>query len=919
MLGEKQGKKIFGDMQSNPLLITLLIIICISSIGYFDFIFKGRLYVLCADAYDQFVPEINLLRLSMINGEIPMWSFAKGLGQQLTVGNPNWSGDIFTYLAILLGKDKFMFFFGIIMQLKIIISGLFFYLFLKELKVAQNTRIIFSILYAFNGHMILRGIWIHYATEVVFVAIWLWAIERFYENKNKILFSICFALLVLSRNAAYIYIYSGLTFVYIGLRFSFENGWSTKGVLKKVRTMIPHYILGLGLSAVLILPGIYGILNSQRISEVSLACSNPFQVSSLVDMMTVFAKSFSYGILGGFNTTGSSGIILEDQVMYCGILSMLIWPQIIYFKKIEKREKNVIIFMLFLILLYYMFPYIRYFTNAFSSDYFKTSSFWSIVFLIISGVYVLDKFEKGHEVLNKKVLSFTIIIYVLVFIGISIYRPNFLVEEVLGIVLCIITIYLVVFIKFKNNKSIYYVILGICCIEITINLVYQLNDKGMFNIRQENAYIDPATGSTYDDGTIEVVKELREVDDGFYRIIKTNIDGRRNYNDSQIQGYYGTTAYVSLGNSYITRFYDLFEITSPNSSQLSQFNDRTYLNSLLSVKYFLKLNTLEQVPNGFEYYFTSSNGIEVYKNKYFIPFGIVYEKTILENEVMDLNAAEKEVIALYAAIIKSEEDGKASLSYDELRKESNLHNKSVNQLNYISAYNMEVIKNNFPQYFSYNSLNNDPMISVEVEGTGENSSYILKMEIDSPIDSRGEVYYASNNEVFDGDKLEIFEIKEGTHAYSISFDAESEITNLRIDIGDTEETFIVRNIELISTQLTEYYDRMLWLKKNALEITRMEDNKIDGNVTITDDEGFLFLSIPYDKGWKVKANGQERELVVVNGGFSGLFLEKGSYTISMKYTTPWLISGTIVSLSSLVICILVSVSNVLKKLNNKYE
>ena len=57
----------------------------------------------------------------------------------------------------------------------------------------------------------------------------------------------------------------------------------------------------------------------------------------------------------------------------------------------------------------------------------------------------------------------------------------------------------------------------------------------------------------------------------------------------------------------------------------------------------------------------------------------------------------------------------------------------------------------------------------------------------------------------------------------------------------------------------------------------------------------LFLSIPYDRGWSIYDNGKEVEVMHVNIGFMGAYLEPGEHNIVVKYRTPGLYEGAAIS------------------------
>ena len=173
------------DLRKDPMLLKVLFVLCaMAYLVYQRYIGNEYIYALPSDVRDQFIMEIQGILHVIQESGFPMFSFYRGLGQQVTVGNPMWLGDLFTVIHALLAQENCIYFLWVIYAFKVVLSGRLFYRFLRELGISPYSRAITSILYAFNGHMLNRGIWIHYATEAVFVALWLWALERFYKGKK---------------------------------------------------------------------------------------------------------------------------------------------------------------------------------------------------------------------------------------------------------------------------------------------------------------------------------------------------------------------------------------------------------------------------------------------------------------------------------------------------------------------------------------------------------------------------------------------------------------------------------------------------------------------------------------------------------------------------------------------------------------
>lgn len=102
---------------------------------------------------------------------------------------------------------------------------------------------------------------------------------------------VAFALLLIFRDATYVYIYSGLFFVYIILRTIYSGQGAWRNIGKNVIGCIPLYLWPLALSVVLLVPGIVSVLNSSR--GENLIFENPIQISTWTGVLSVFVKSFS--------------------------------------------------------------------------------------------------------------------------------------------------------------------------------------------------------------------------------------------------------------------------------------------------------------------------------------------------------------------------------------------------------------------------------------------------------------------------------------------------------------------------------------------------------------------------------------------------------------------------------------------------
>lgn len=85
------------------------------------------------------------------------------------------------------------------------------------------------------------------------------------------------------------------------------------------------------------------------------------------------------------------------------------------------------------------------------------------------------------------------------------------------------------------------------------------------------------------------------------------------------------------------------------------------------------------------------------------------------------------------------------------------------------------------------------------------------------------------------------------------------------------------------------------LNESPLILTQWEDTKLKGTIAAAE-PGTIFLSIPYDKGWHVKVDGQDVITRKVFGAFTGIDVSAGLHTITMQYMPQGLKMGALISM-----------------------
>lgn len=143
---------------------------------------------------------------------------------------------------------------------------------------------------------------------------------------------------------------------------------------------------------------------------------------------------------------------------------------------------------------------------------------------------------------------------------------------------------------------------------------------------------------------------------------------------------------------------------------------------------------------------------------------------------------------------------------------------------------------------------------------------------------------------FDNNIRQITDASDAPSQHAVSIGVAEGYTDMP---QDNEPVFYALDLDVFEQIINE-------LKTSEFVPTVIEDGRIEGEYTAKED-GNLLLSVPYDEGWNVTANGTAAELTpAADKGLSSLNVQKGANRIVMTYKTPGDLAGLAVSLATTV-------------------
>lgn len=328
--------------------------------------------------------------------------------------------------------------------------------------------------------------------------------------------------------------------------------------------------------------------------------------------------------------------------------------------------------------------------------------------------------------------------------------------------------------------------------------------------------------------------------DGFYRVEDTS---RKTKNDDSLYGYASATIFSSLMNLDVSHLFQ--SLYMEGGKNFYSYNGATPLASaLFSVKYMLSSNPVDESP--IHTLLGSSNGNYLYRNNYCLPFGYMISEKAIKNW-------------------------------------------QSSQLDRIGSLN------SLAQQLGAKGDMMIPATIVQEQAAGDTSITISEAG-----------YYYADYTMCNSDSLTVTrddgwvqQYNKTTHRYLMDLGQCSAGTQIHITNGNAEtiEYHVYRlNMQALDTAYETLGQQTMTLKE-------MTDRKIEGEIAVKK-AGRLILSVPADSGWKLYVDGKETTVTPFADALIGVHLEKGTHTVTLRYTTPGFYAGALASLAAIVLFII---------------
>ncbi len=335
--------------------------------------------------------------------------------------------------------------------------------------------------------------------------------------------------------------------------------------------------------------------------------------------------------------------------------------------------------------------------------------------------------------------------------------------------------------------------------------------------------------------------DLAEADsDGqFYRLEDTE---RKTKNDSALYGYASATTFSSLMNINVGRLYQ--SVRMEGGKNFYSYNGATpLLTAMLSVKYYISDSAAD--GNGLLSIVGESGGYYLYRNNYCLPLGFMIPSNLAEDwDNSDSNKMTN--INTLANLLGADEDMYA-VSDASVDATTGSTTVTATHDGYYYAY--------------YTSCSSSSLTVIDAMNGGTTYS-------------------------------------KASHKYLLNLGYIPAGSSVTVK-SSSSETIDYTVYELNMDALDEAYDT---LRAQTMDLTKCTSTRISGTIDVQE-AGDLFFSIPAEAGWTLYVDGTKTDWTAFKDAFITVSLTEGIHTIELRYHTPYLLAGALVS----VVCVAVFV------------
>ena len=907
------------------------LIFCISC--FFLFAFFKKSFVWQQDGWDQhlraliyyhrYLKDIFANLFIHHTFSLPTYSTHIGLGSDLIQTLHYYViGDPLTLLSVFV-KEKYMYLlYCFLVILRLYLAGAAFSLYgyymarrsntLKQTKITGLAILMGSMIYCFNGYVFYGGTrHPYFINPMIYLPLVYLGVEKILNDERPYLFIFAVGLSAIS-SFYFFYMIVILTVIYVVIRLFAKDFKKVKAFFIHLGKIFLSALIGTGFSMIILLPQLFAILGSSRMSS---------QVqSNFLPNLKAFETTF-----GAFFTADVYG----ENWTAIGIAMIALIVIILLFLRKGYRSIKVAFVLMSVMLLS---PKISQFMNGNSYP----SNRWGFGYLFLLAMAFVYGFEYLFSLKRKdnKVLIIVLgILAMILFVNEK--------TRLFGIAFAFFLAFMMLFLlnTFHHKKKLMIVMLTLVLINASVNAFLLYTPFGNRQYLTEMLDDDYVKDNVKNNET----KALDQLgDQSFFRYEATRTYAERPGNHSLLSKYSSNQYYWSLENGNLSQYRNENGVSeNPLLYCFTGFNKRTILSTLNSVKYLFGRDGYDDYKKIGKIHVRSGMTYPINQNQYALPLGYTYDRVLSTKNYEKLSAEQKQEAMMQAVVLDTTQSDftPKTTSYscpfkitkmDGVTKKGNTFITKKKDATITIAYKAK--KESAETYLKlvnakYQKLSARQCYSKKAY---QNLSELEKIQIRMS-DLHASVKASTDviTSLYKGKTCLGGSLNHLTNTYDdyYHFIKERLINNAITKGGKETMTIRFKNpgiyttsgIEVIKQPLKLYETEVKKIGKETLQNVDFHESKyaratssMTGTIDVSKTK-YLLLTIPYSKGWTAYVDGQKAKLMKANTVYSCLKLSKGHHEINMVYHTPGMKIGGMISLGCLILFVGIVILNEKKR------
>lgn len=768
-------------------------------------------------------------------------------------------------------------------------SGLVLYF--KKSHFAAYTA---SIVYAFSGYAIYAGTKHgQFLTPMILLPILVVAMERLIRNRKWYMLTV---LVAVSLLCSYYFLYMntialGIYFVlrivcteeYRNWKIFFERGFIIVG----------SYILGASLGVISLFTSFGSYMGSSR--------SGGGKITAFLSTTPLFYRT---EWLVDFFTSYISDNFASGLWLKLGFAPLAMLAIVVLFTRKNRKELR---WLFVIFTAFSLFPVFGYIFSGFSN----VNNRWGYIYVVIVSFILAESLDKMRDLSGKELGIMTAVtgLYGLV----NAFSDKLFVPSIYGafglLAATLIMLFLLNSDKITFSKKQFRgIVLGMTALVIFLNAKWFIT-SGDDSYTHLDTYVSAGDSKKKISGT--ALKHLDEVPgadtDEFYR--STNLVTTGNLRSSSLlYGYNDVSTFSSTLNGGIVNYNNAMGNCRWNIVSIYDYNFRTYLNTLASVKYMgvAKKNTAT-IPYGYKKVQETKNKYySIYENQYSLPLGYTYDKIVNADRIDQYSAAEKQETTMLAAIVEDKDMDKNSnltvatklpLTAQKLK----IKNIKLNGVS-MTKDTIEIEKPGATMKFSFEApANAETYLSLvgDIYAEKDAKEHFITARIKAPGVKYGHKF-----------RIDAYTTGQKEYLFNLGY-REGAVKTCTLKFVGTG-TLKYKDLAIYSQTMSNYADRVNALKENSLQNAKAEKNTVTGNITVDKDK-MLVVTLPYQKGWTAYVDGKKTDIQRVNYQYIGINLKKGTHDIKLHYQLPGIKLAFMITGCGIIAFVAIIIFNIVRK------